>query len=41
MSLAAGGHGIVVDYLEYGGGETLEVRWSGPGTPQQAIPAAS
>lgn len=39
--LAAGGHPIVVDYHEYGGGETLEVSWQGPGVAFSQVPASA
>ena len=38
VTLAAGRHAIEVTYFEKWGGETLEVRYKGPGTSKQVIP---
>lgn len=38
-ALAAGLHPIRVGYFQGGGGAGLELRWSGPGVAEQAIPA--
>ncbi len=39
VALIAGSHAIVVTYFDNGGGDGLEVRWSGPGFSKQKIPA--
>ena len=39
VDLAAGAHPIVVTYFDNGGGDGLEVNWSGPDLPKQKIGA--
>jgi len=39
VELAAGAHPIVVTYFDNGGGDGLEVAWSGPDFPKQKIAA--
>ena len=39
VDLAAGAHRIVVTYFDNGGGDGLEVNWSGPDLPKQKIAA--
>lgn len=39
VDLVAGSHPLVVTYFDNGGGDGLEVTWSGPGIPKQKIPA--
>ena len=39
VDLVAGAHPIVVTYFDNGGGDGLEVNWSGPGLPKQKIAA--
>ena len=39
VDLSAGPHPIVVTYFDNGGGDGLEVEWSGPGIKRQHIPA--
>ncbi len=39
VDLAAGAHPIVVTYFDNGGGDGLEVNWSGPDLPKQKIAA--
>ncbi len=39
VDLAAGSHPIVVTYFDNGGGDGLEVAWSGPDLPKQKIAA--
>lgn len=39
IDLPAGAHPIVVTYFDNGGGDGLEVAWSGPGFGKQKIPA--
>ena len=40
VSLKKGTHRITVTFFERSGGETLEVRWGGPGLPKAPIPAS-
>jgi putative heme-binding domain-containing protein len=39
IELSAGPHPLVVAYFDNGGGDGLEVSWSGPGLPRQKIAA--
>ncbi|MFO0816439.1 MAG: PVC-type heme-binding CxxCH protein [Pirellulales bacterium] len=39
IELSAGPHPLVVTYFDNGGGDGLEVSWSGPGLPRQKIAA--
>ena len=39
VDLVAGGHAFVVTYFDNGGGDGLQVQWSGPGFGKQKIPA--
>lgn len=41
IGLLAGTHAIRVEFFERGGGAGLIVRWQGPGTGKQVIPASS
>ncbi|MFH1497877.1 MAG: PQQ-dependent sugar dehydrogenase [Verrucomicrobiota bacterium] len=41
ITLAAGSHAITVDYIEAGGGQSLEVSFEGPTMPKQIIGANS
>jgi len=41
VDLAAGLHAIVVDYMEQTGAQDLQLRWSGPALPEQAVPSSS
>jgi len=41
IALQAGLHAITVSFFENAGGETLSVRWSGPGIAKQLIPDAN
>ena len=41
VDLAAGSHPIVVTYFDNGGGDGLEVAWSGPDLPKQKIAAGN
>jgi len=41
IALQAGRHALTVDFFEASGGESLEVRWQGPGTARQIIPASA
>lgn len=38
VQLSAGPHELEVIYTEAAGGQSLEVLWQGPGTPQQVLP---
>jgi hypothetical protein len=39
IRLAAGRHGLVLDYLQMLGDRSLAVFWEGPGLPRQELPA--
>lgn len=39
VDLSAGAHKLIVTYFDNGGGDGLEVDWSGPGIQKQKIPA--
>ncbi len=41
IGLKAGKHAIRVEFFEAGGGEVLEVRYSGPGIAKQLVPASA
>ena len=38
VNLTAGKHAIAVTYFQAGGGKRLEVRYAGPGIPEQPVP---
>jgi chitodextrinase/predicted esterase len=38
VTMAAGSYPIAITFFEQGGGETMQVYWSGPGIPRQLIP---
>lgn len=39
IDLTAGNHNVVITYFDNGGGDGLQVAWSGPGITKQPIPA--
>ncbi|MDP2345121.1 MAG: PA14 domain-containing protein [Deltaproteobacteria bacterium] len=41
VELTLGLHAFEVQFFEQGGGEVLDVQWSGPGTAREPIPAAA
>jgi len=41
VGLAAGLHELVVDYAEQEGAQDLQLRWSGPSIPEQAVPSSA
>ncbi len=41
IALAAGKHPVRMEFFEYGGGAGMIARWSGPGSANAVIPAAS